>query len=92
MPQANSSPFPSRSDGAATGAQWKQLYASALLETDPQRAPAAITVARRAMLERAFEIITKPVSEEHVRMNSALRMLRILEEVAGHEAAGYHAA
>jgi hypothetical protein len=94
MAQAN--PFPSRSpsrtDSTASGVQWERLYESALLELNPQRVPAAITVARRAMLDRAEEIMTKPASHEHAALNSALRILRTLEELAGKEAAGYHAA
>jgi len=93
MAQANSVPSrsPSRTDSAASGVQWERLYESALLELNPQRVPAAITVARPAMLNRAEEIMTKPASHEHA-LNSALRILRTLEELAGKEAAGYHAA
>jgi hypothetical protein len=94
MAQANPLPSrsPSRTDSAAPGVQWERLYESALLELNPQRVPVAITVARRAMLDRAEEIMTKPASHEHAALNSALRILRTLEELAGKEAAGYHAA
>jgi hypothetical protein len=94
MAQAN--PFPShsasRSDVAALGAQWKRLYESALLELNPQRLPAAIMVARRAIFDRAEEIMTMPASEEHRALNSALRILHTLEEMAAKEAADCHAA
>jgi hypothetical protein len=98
MAQANPSPShsaipsPSRSDGAASGAQWKRLYESALLELNPQLVPGTITVARHAILDRAEEIMTKPSSDEHVALNSALRILRTLEELAVKEAASYYAA
>jgi len=85
-------PSPSRSDGAASGAQWKRLYESALLELNPQLVPGAITVARHAICDRAEEIMTEPSSDEHVALNSALRILRTLEELAAREAAEYHAA
>ena len=94
MAQANPFPSssPSRSDVAASGEQWKRLYESALLELNPQLVPGAITVARRAILDRAEEIMTKPASDEHVALNSALRILHTLEELAAKEAADYHAA
>jgi hypothetical protein len=92
MAQANPFPSPSRSDVAASGAQWKRLYESALLELNPQRLPVAITVARRAIFDRAEEIMTKPASEEHRALNSALRILHTLEEMAAKEAADYYAA
>ena len=64
-------PSRSRSDSAASGAQWKQFYEFALLELNPQRLPA---------------------TDEHVALNSALRILPTLEEMAAKEAADYHAA
>jgi hypothetical protein len=36
--------------------------------------------------------MTKPASDEHVALNSALRILHTLEELAAKEAADYHAA
>ena len=98
MHQAIPSPFhsaipsSSRSNGAASGEQWKRFYEFALLEIDPQRVPEAIRVARRAILDRAEQIMTKPASHEHAALNSALCILRTLEEVATKEAAGYHVA
>ena len=84
-------PSPSRSDSAASGAQWKQFYESALLELNPQRLPVAITLARCAIFDRAEEIMSNPATDEHVALNSALRILRTLE-MAAKEAADYHAA
>ena len=94
MAQANPFPShsPSRSDVAASGAQWKRLYESALLELNPQRLPVAITLARCAIFDRAEEIMTNPATDEHVALNSALRILRTLEEMVAKEAADYHAA
>ena len=85
-------PSPSRSDSAASGAQWKQFYESALLELNPQRLPVAITLARCAIFDRAEEIMTNPATDEHVALNSALRILHTLEEMAAKEAADCHAA
>ena len=74
--------------GSASGRMgWRQLYESAILELNPQLLPSAIAAARRAMLDRAEEIITQPRSDEHRALNSALRTLRILEEVGQREAA-----
>ena len=91
-PSSSAIPSPSRTDGAASGSQWRSLYESALLELNPQRVPGAIMVARRAICDRAEEIMTKPASDEHVALNSAMRILRTLEELAAKEAAEYHAA
>jgi len=91
-PSHSANPSPSRTDGAASGAQWKRFYESALLELNPQLVAGAITVARHAILDRAEEIMTKPSSDEHFALNSALRILRTLEELAAKEAAEYHAA
>jgi hypothetical protein len=80
------------SDGPPGGATWRQLYQSAVLELNRQRLPQAITLARRAILDRAEEIITKPPTDEHSALNAALRTLRTLEEVAAREAADHDAA
>jgi len=90
MAQAN--PFPSRSDVAASGVPWKRLYESALLELNPQLLPGAITIARRAIFDRAEEIMIEPASDEHCALNDALRILHTLEEMAAKEAADYHEA
>jgi hypothetical protein len=93
MAQAN--PFPSRSPSRsdiAASEQWKRYYESALLELNPQLLSGAITVARRAIFDRAEEIMTTPTSDEHRALNSALRILHTLEEMAAKEAADYHAA
>jgi hypothetical protein len=84
--------FPSYSDGATSGTQWKQVYESAILELNSQRVPEAITVARRAIFDRAEEIMTKPASHEHVALNAGLRVLSALEEMTAEEAADHEAA
>lgn len=78
-------------DGPPLGATWKQLYQSAIFELNRQRLPQAITIARRAILDRAEQIITQPSTDEHSALNTALRTLRTLEEVAAREAADHDA-
>jgi hypothetical protein len=65
---------------------------SALLQLNPERLPVAITLARCAIFDRAEEIMTNLATDEHVALNSALRILRTLEEMAAKEAADYHTA
>ncbi len=75
FPSCSVIPSPSRSNRAASQPRWKQLYESALLEINPLHVPEAIAVARRAIFDRANEIMTAPI-------------LRTLEDVAAKEAAG----
>jgi hypothetical protein len=84
--------LPHLSDGPPRRATWRRLYQSAILELNRQRLPQAITLARRAILDRAEEIITRPPTDEHSALNAALRTLRTLEEVAAREAADHDAA
>ncbi len=79
-------------DGASHSSQWRRLYECAVLELSPQRLPRAIALARSAIFDRAEEIMTKPASDEHSALNSALRTLRLLEEIGAREAAGHDAA
>ncbi len=74
-------PTPIRSFSAG----WRQLYECAILELDNGRLPERISVARRAILDRAEEVLTHPADQEHRALNDALRALRILEEVTGRE-------
>jgi hypothetical protein len=60
---------------------WRQLYEYAMLELDDGLLPDRITVARRAILDRAEAILTIPSGEENLALRDALRTLRILEEV-----------
>ncbi|MGA8541093.1 MAG: hypothetical protein WB566_16445 [Terriglobales bacterium] len=83
---------PFSSDGPSLGANWEQLYQSAILELNRYRLPNAIVLARRAILDRAEEIIAKPPTDEHRALNAALRTLRTLEEVAARESADPDAA
>ena len=87
---AQSTPVPS--DGPPLSAAWRQLYESAVLELNNRRIQERITVARRAILDRAEEIMTKPASDEQRALIAALRTLRTLEDVAAREAANHDAA
>ena len=62
-------------------AQWKQLYDAALLELDKGKMPDRITEARRAIHDRAEEILLSSSLAEHRALNNALHCLQILEKV-----------
>jgi hypothetical protein len=57
---------------------WKQLYARAMLETDPAKLSPLIADAHKAILDRIRETLTKPVSAERERLSDALNGLRTL--------------
>jgi hypothetical protein len=65
--------------------QWKRLYECALLELDPNKLPERIAEARRSILDRAEEVLTRPPDEERKALNGALSALRLLETVAARE-------
>jgi hypothetical protein len=67
--------------------EWKQLYQYAIVELDDSLLAGRISIARRAILDRAEELLTKSSGEEHRELNDALRALRILEQVAAREKA-----
>jgi len=77
---------------ASLGAGWQQLYTSAVLELDEGRLPKRVAVARRAILDRAEEILTTVRTDEHRALRDALHFLHLLEEVAARESTHYHAA
>ena len=67
----------------ASASRWRQLYECAILELDHSKLPGRITEARHAILEQGRGNIDPPRScEEHQALNTALRALRLLEEVA----------
>jgi inhibitor of KinA sporulation pathway (predicted exonuclease) len=70
--------------------EWKQLYQYAMLELDDSSLAGRISVARRAILDRAEELLTKSSGEEHRELNDAVRALRILEQVAAGEQAQHN--
>jgi hypothetical protein len=74
------------------GAGWQRLYESAVLELDERRLPERVAVARRAILDRAEEILTTVRTDEHRALSDALRFLLLLEEVVGKESTHPHAA
>jgi hypothetical protein len=76
---------------ASFGAGWEQLYTSAVLELDEGRLPERVAVARRAILDRAEEILTTVRTDEHRALRDALHFLLLLEEVAAMEST-HHAA
>jgi len=68
---------------------WKLLYECAILELDAGLLPDRIDVARRAMLDRAEEVLRDPPGEEQRALSNALHTLQILEEVAEREKIRY---
>jgi len=64
-------------------AGWKRLYQCAILEHDSSKVPQRIAEARHAILNRAEDLKTETAVGETRDFNYALRMLRLLEELAG---------
>jgi hypothetical protein len=62
----------------------KKLYQAAIIELDSAKLPGRIAEARRAILDRAKEILTTS-PDEHYFLNDALRSLLLLEVVAERE-------
>jgi len=62
----------------ASRRDWKELYQSAMLETDLAKVPQRITEANRAILDRIEELLTNPTQGEHRALDIALRRLRVL--------------
>jgi hypothetical protein len=62
---------------------WRHLYEVAMLEADYGLLPGRITEARRAILDRAEEVLTgnAPI-EERQALSDGLRALRVLEDNA----------
>ena len=83
---------PLSSGRASLGTGWEQLYTSAVLELDEGRLPERVAVARRAILDRAEEILTTVRTDEHRALKDALRFLLLLEEVVATGPAHPHAA
>jgi hypothetical protein len=67
-----------RTDGTSRR-DWKELYQSAMLETDPAKMPQRITEANRAILDCIEELLTNPTQGEHRELDIALRRLRVLQ-------------
>ncbi len=64
--------------------KWHELYHAAIIELDNAKLPGRIAEARRAILDRAKEILTTS-RDEHYFLNDALRSLLLLEAVAERE-------
>ncbi len=63
---------------------WHELYHAAIIELDNAELPGRIAEARRAILDRAKEILTTSRDENYF-LNDALRSLLLLEAVAARE-------
>lgn len=69
----------------ASGPTWEQLYKQAISEFDPSKLLERIGDARRAIVNRAKEILTCDPGNEQRALDSAIKTLRVLEEVAARE-------
>jgi hypothetical protein len=65
-----------------SGATWRELYQTAMLELDDSKMQQRIFVARHAILDRAEDLLTASPSDERGALHDALQALRILEKVA----------
>jgi hypothetical protein len=72
--------------------QWGELYAKAVLEPEYGLLPEKIALARNAIFDRAEELFKQPVTDEQRALNDALRILRLLENVAAKESSTGEAA
>jgi hypothetical protein len=63
-------------------AEWQKLYSCAILEADNDKLLDRISEARCAIYDRAEIILTDSSDKERRSLSSALRTLRILEDVA----------
>lgn len=64
---------------------WKRLYQAAILELDSGKLPERISDARRAIHDRNDDASRSSSLSEYRALNSALRTLKILEEIAERE-------
>ena len=71
---------------------WGQLYAKAVLEPEYGLLPEKIALARNTIFDRAEELFKQPVTDEQRALNDALRILRLLENVAAKESSTGEAA
>ena len=77
--------MPSTDSHSDISSKWKQLYECAVLELDPNKLPERIAEARRAILDRAEEVLAQPPDGERHALDSALSTLRMLEVVVARE-------
>ena len=75
-------PTPRTSSDDSFSTEWQKLYSCAILEVDNNKLMERISEARRAIYDRAEEILTDSSDKERRSLNYALRTLRILEAVA----------
>jgi hypothetical protein len=66
-------------------ATWKDLYECAMLELDKSKLSERIGAARRAIVDRAEEIVANQSDDEHYSLNDALRALQLLEQLSARE-------
>jgi hypothetical protein len=64
---------------------WKDLYECAMLELDKSKLPERIGAARRAIVDRAEEIVANQSDDENYSLNDALRALQLLEQLSARE-------
>ncbi len=69
----------------ASGPAWEQLYKLAISEFDHTKLLERIAEARHAIVNRAKEILTCGPENEQRALDTAIKTLRVLEEVAARE-------
>ena len=66
-------------NGDMSSFDWKVVYQTALLETDPAKIQELIVDAQIAILKRGHELLASPWCREHQELDDALRFLRLLQ-------------
>lgn len=80
-----STPPPTK--GGASASRWQELYGLAVFELDRRKLMERIAEARCAIYDRAEILATDSASSERFALNSALRTLRLLEDIATRQSA-----
>ena len=70
----------SRQNGPVSTEKWYALYQSAVLEVDDVQLAQRILEARRAIFDRAEEVLTVSLTDERRDLNDALHVLSVLEK------------
>ncbi len=73
---------PTPANGSSASMNWEKLYERAVFERDCRKLIERIAEARSAIYDRVEAILNDSSSCERSALNSALRTLRLLEEIA----------
>ncbi len=78
---------PPRAQGGSAELKWQELYGLAVFEPDNGKLSERIAEARSAIYDRAGEIRADSAGNERSALTSALRTLRLLEDIATKQSA-----